>query len=237
MVLTAPLWLLGAHGELLAPGLPLAALGVVCPALAALSTARLTGGRAGVASWWARARPVCEPRAAPLLLLAAGLPVGVAVLSLIWQGRAGAAPVHGLSAAGLLAFAAMALAGAWLEEAGWSAWTVEVLLPAGSAIAALLTGTLWALWHLISLVEVGRSAGWIAWWTVGTLSMRMILVWLYRRGGHRVCAPALFHATDNLCWQAGMSLGATFNPQVHGLLMAALAALLMSSGLHARTRV
>jgi uncharacterized protein len=47
---------------------------------------------------------------------------------------------------------------------------------------------------------VGRSAGWIAWWWIGTIAQRVVLVWLYRAAGRNVCAVALAHALHNLVW-------------------------------------
>jgi membrane protease YdiL (CAAX protease family) len=129
----------------------------------------------------------------------------------------------------LLAFAPITLTGAWLEEAGWSAFAAETLRPLWPLLpAALLIGLLWALWHLIPLAQAGRSAAWIAWWTLGTLAMRVTLVWLYERGGHHVLAPALFHAVDNLCWQAQATLGFEFDPRMHALLMSGIAILIMA---------
>jgi membrane protease YdiL (CAAX protease family) len=225
--LTAPLWLWSGHTGLVAPGLPLAAAGVVCPALAAWIVARAADGPDGVATWWSHARPVASRLPGRVLLLSGALPVGATLISLMWQGTA--ARTEGLPFVALLAFTPVALAGAWLEEAGWSALATETLRPAWPLVpAALVIGVIWAVWHLIPLVQVGRSPAWIAWWVVGTLAMRVTLIWLYERGGHHVCAPALFHAVDNLCWQGQMTLGFEFDPRTHGVLMTAIAALVMA---------
>jgi membrane protease YdiL (CAAX protease family) len=47
-------------------------------------------------------------------------------------------------------------------------------------------------------VQHGRSAGWIAWWSLNTVALRVLFTWLYNNTGHSVFAAALFHATGNL---------------------------------------
>jgi len=114
--------------------------------------------------------------------------------------------------------------GAWLEEVGWSGYATERLVPAYGALpAALIIGAVWSIWHYASLLQVNRPTVWIAWWTLGTVAMRVILVRIYLRGGRIVWAPTLFHASDSICWQAQQLLGVAFDPRIHGIAMTALA--------------
>ena len=223
-VLTIPLWIVSAHFAAIAPGLPLAAAAVVCPGLAAWIVTRLTRGQGGVLAWWQHARAAFAGSFGSSLL-AAALPIGVAAVSLLFTRKA-EQQVH-MSAAVLLAFIPLTLIGAWLEEAGWSAFAGERLLKVWPLLpAALLVGLLWALWHVIPLLQVGRSVEWILWWALGTVCMRVVMLWLYVRGGHRINGPLLFHAADNVCWQASLSFGMIFDPRVHALLMGAVVAAL-----------
>jgi hypothetical protein len=236
--LTLPLWLASGQLGLLAPGLPTAAVAVVCPALAAWIVARATGGQPGVAAWWNHARPEISMRRGWFLLLAGALPISVALISVIWQGAQAAPHVRGLAPIALLAFVPVVMVGAWLEETGWSALAAESLLQTRSLVpTALVIGAIWALWHLVPLVQVGRSPEWVAWWIVGTLAMRVTLVWLYVRGDQHVREPALFHAMDNLCWQGQMTLGFEFDPRMHGILMTVIAAIVITTNNLARSRV
>jgi hypothetical protein len=77
------------------------------------------------------------------------------------------------------------------------------------------------------LLQAGRSAGWIAWWTLGTVAMRLVMVWIYTGIGSGLGAVVIFHAMTNLCWQLFPVSGSWFDPRVHGLLMAALAILVI----------
>lgn len=92
-----------------------------------------------------------------------------------------------------------------------------------------MIGPIGALWHLIPLAQVGRSPKWIVWWVVGSLAMRVTLVWLYVRCDHHVRAPALFHAIDNFCWQGQTTLGAEFDPRMHGILMTGIAVIVITA--------
>jgi uncharacterized protein len=234
LTLTVPLWIWSGHAGPIAPGLPVAAIGVVCPALAALIVTRIFDGPAGVTAWWSHARPWARLPWA-VLMLACALPVAVMLLSVLVQRPDLAGRAQGLAPLALLTFAPLALMGAWLEESGWSALATEALRPSWPLLpAALLIGTLCAMWHLIPLAQVGRSPAWIAWWTLGTLAMRVTLMWLYERAGHHTLAPTLFHAADNLCWQSQLTLGAGFNPEAHGVLMTGVTVLVCAAGTRVR---
>ena len=114
--------------------------------------------------------------------------------------------------------------GAWLEEFGWSGYASERLVPTYGALrASLIIGAVWSIWHYVPLLQVNRPAPWIAWWTLGTVAMRLILVGIYLQGGQIVWAPSLFHAADSICWQAQQTLGVAFDPRIHGIAMTAMA--------------
>jgi hypothetical protein len=61
-------------------------------------------------------------------------------------------------------------------------------------IAALLLGVIWALWHVIAMVQAGQSPTWIAWGCLDMVATRVLMVWLYNSGrgrerDHRVGIP------------------------------------------------
>ena len=41
------------------------------------------------------------------------------------------------------------------------------------------SGMFSALWHLFLFVQMGRSADWIFWQCLGTVALRVIIVWLF----------------------------------------------------------
>lgn len=48
------------------------------------------------------------------------------------------------------------------------------------------------------LIQMGSTLTWIAWWTLSTVALRILIVWLYSNTGKSVFAAIVFHATSNL---------------------------------------
>jgi hypothetical protein len=111
------------------------------------------------------------------------------------------------------------------EELGWSGYAIDPMQARwGALTASIMLGLVWAALHYIPLLQVGRSAAWIAWWSLGTVAMRVVMVWLYNNTGRSVFAMTLFHAMANLAWQLFPVQGSYFDPRIHGLIFAVIAA-------------
>jgi membrane protease YdiL (CAAX protease family) len=114
--------------------------------------------------------------------------------------------------------------GALGEELGWSGYAIDPLQEHfGAFWGALLLGTVWAVWHYVPLLEVHRSLAFIAWWSLGTVAARVIIVWLYNNTGRSVFVAALFHTMMNLTWQLFPLNGSYYDPRVTGLITAIVA--------------
>jgi hypothetical protein len=50
----------------------------------------------------------------------------------------------------------------------------------------------------VPLLQMDRSAHWIAWWSVYTVALRVVIVWFYNRVGRSVFATALLHSMANV---------------------------------------
>ena len=130
-----------------------------------------------------------------------------------------------------LALTAVFLVAALGEELGWTGYALPALRARhGPWSAALTIGLAWAAWHVPSLVQAGRAAGWIAWWALGTVAMRVLLVWLHERGGESVFLVALAHATSNVAWQSFPVHGSHYDVRVGALVTLLAAALLPALG-------
>lgn len=227
IALTAPFWVLGAFvNQDLLPGLPIAALAVVSPALAAVVLSLHDGGRVRLMALLQRAvdvRNVGRWLIPAIVINPILFGLALAVSRLL--GADIPDPTFSLVSTAVLF--ALFLPTAMLEELGWSGYALDRLQahisPTG---AALLLGGFWALWHIPTLVQAGHSWDWIAWWSVWTVSARLVMVWLYNWAGMSVTAVALYHATSNLCWQLYPISGSYFDPRVSGLITLALAAAL-----------
>jgi membrane protease YdiL (CAAX protease family) len=114
--------------------------------------------------------------------------------------------------------------GALGEELGWSGYALDPLQERFGALwGALLIGVVWAVWHYVPLREAHRSLGFIAWWSLGTVAARVIIVWLYNNTGKSVFVAALFHTMINLTWQVFPINGSYYDPRVTGLITAIVA--------------
>ena len=200
-LLSAPFaWLGFATDRPLFPGIPISALAFVCPVFAACILRFREAGMAGIRSLFRRAGDLggaASPwRLVPALLLMP-LVTAAAFAILRWIGRPVHQPWFPLPGA-LLLFLVFVVA-ALGEELGWSGYALDPMQERlGPLGAALVLGVIWALWHVIAMVQAGQSPGWIAWGCVDMVATRVIMVWLYNASARSVAAVALYHAIANL---------------------------------------
>jgi hypothetical protein len=226
--LSVPFWVAGALTRLqLLPGLPVSALAVVCPTIAASILVYRESETAGVfallkrAFDWGRIRP--RRRLVPVVLLMPAVTVA-AYGVMRWMGsplpppRFPVGAVIGIFLAGLV--------GALGEELGWSGYVIDPLQERWSALgAAVLLGGVWAAWHVVPLLQAGRATAWIAWWCLYTVAGRVVLTWLFNNTGKSVFAAALYHDMSNVSWQLFPDHGSHWDPRTTGLILAVAAAI------------
>lgn len=224
ILLTTPIWILGASNDFqLLPGLPIAALAVVCPALAAATLCYWRGGWPEVLNLVVQGLNV-RKAGWPVLVVMLVNPVlfGLAFMAARALGAPVPDPTIGIPEAVILF--ALFLPAALLEEIGWTGFALSRLQASLSPWACgLALGLFWAGWHIPALLQVGRSVDWIAWWCLWTVSARVIMVWVYFRTGGSVFAVVIYHAMSNLCWQLYPVAGSYFDPKISGLVTLALA--------------
>jgi CAAX protease family protein len=229
--LTVPFWVLGAvAAQELLPKLPISALAVVCPMLAAAILTYRRGGRRDVAATLRRAFDVHRVASsgwyAPILLLMPAIMVA-SYLTMWAMGWPLPAPKIEIASAVTL-FALFFVAGT-CEELGWSGYAIDPLQSRFGALGgALIVGAVWAAWHLIPLLQVGRAPAWIAAWSAGTIALRVLTVWIYNNTGRSVFAAAVFHAVCNLSWQLFPISGSAYDARVTGPLEVLAAALVVA---------
>lgn len=225
-LLTIPFWLLGAAtGAELLPKLPISALAVVCPMLAAMI---LEYRRAGLPAMLALLRRVADFRRipslawfAPILLL---MPAIMIASYLVMWGLGWPLPPFAFQPSHAVVLLAMFFAAGLAEELGWSGYAIDPLQARYGALnGALVVGVVWAGWHLIPLLQADRSLDWIAAWTLGTVALRVLTVWLYNNTGRSVFAASVFHAMCNLSWQLFPINGSAYDARIIGPLEALVA--------------
>jgi membrane protease YdiL (CAAX protease family) len=88
--------------------------------------------------------------------------------------------------------------GAVGEEVGYMGYAFEPMQRRWGALgAALLIGVPWAVWHYPSILEQGHNFTWILWGTLGTVAIRVLLVWIYNNTNASLFACIMFHTLYN----------------------------------------
>jgi uncharacterized protein len=89
--------------------------------------------------------------------------------------------------------------GATGEEVGWSGYAVDAMQKRWSALTtAIAIGLVWAIWHYPSMIQQSRDFTWIVWGTLGTVCVRILMVWLYNNTEKSVSACIIFHSMANI---------------------------------------
>ncbi|MFZ1676763.1 MAG: CPBP family intramembrane glutamic endopeptidase [Saprospiraceae bacterium] len=89
--------------------------------------------------------------------------------------------------------------GAIGEEIGYMGYAIDTMQARLGALAAsILMGLPWAIWHYPSIIQQGHNLTWILWGTLGTVAVRVLIVWIYNNTGKSLFACILFHTMLNL---------------------------------------
>ena len=89
--------------------------------------------------------------------------------------------------------------GSVAEETGYMGYAIAPMQERfGALSASILIGIPWAVWHYPSIVQQGHNLTWIAWATLGTIAVRVLIVWIYNNTGKSLFACILFHTFLNL---------------------------------------
>lgn len=222
-VLSIPFWLAGAFISFqLLPAVPVSAFGFVCVPMAVTALVYRESGFAGILELLKRSFDFGRAKAkawfVPVIFL---MPCVMAVSYLLLNLLGMRLPIPQFSLVPALALSVAFFISALGEELGWSGYAIDPLQDRlGALWASILVGAVWAVWHFIPLLEVGRSLNFIAWWSLGTVAARIMITWLYNNTGKSVFAATVFHALINLTWQLFPVSGSYYDPRVTGLVMA-----------------
>jgi membrane protease YdiL (CAAX protease family) len=225
--LSTPLSLAGTVVKLeVMPGVPISAIAVTfCPLIAALILVYRENKTAGIIELLKRAFDFKRIKAkvwhAPLILIMPGV---MTLEYLLLRSMGSPIPLPQFSIWAPLVIFITTFIAALGEELGWMGYAFGPMQERSNAFsAAILLGVVWAVWHLIPVIQEGRSAMWIAWWALATVAQRVIIVWLYNNTGKSVFVAAFYHAMMNVTWQLFPINGSFYDPRITGLIVAVTA--------------
>ena len=220
--LSVPFWLMGALTKIeLLPGLPVAAFAAFCPMSAALILVYRENKSAGVNILLKRSFDFKRVKAkrwyAPALLI---MPVASILSFGVLRLTGTPVPDPQIDVLRTLILCIVFFIFALGEELGWSGYAIDPLQDRWGALkGSLLLGVVWAVWHYVALIQIGRSIEWIAWWSLYTVAQRVIIVWVYNNAGRSVFVAALFHMMTNISWQLFPVSGSYFDIRSTGLIL------------------
>jgi len=229
-VLAIPFWVIGGlTGFQLLPGLPVTALMAVCPALAALILAYRENRSAGMTVLLKRAFDYKRIKAkvwyAPILLL---MPVVMVMSFAVMRLTGTSVPDPIIAVLPTVILVVVFFISALCEELGWSGYAIDPMQHRlGALHASIVLGSVCAIFHYVALVQADRSVAWIAWWSLSTVALRVIIVWLYNNTGKSVFAVSLLHMMFNVTWQLFPVNGSYYDPRVSGSIMALVAVIVI----------
>ena len=228
LALSLPFWMVGGRvpPERMPFGLPISALMAINPMIAALILARRQRGAALIR------RPLHDGRRLTPIAYALSLLLMPAVVWSAYGLRAalpGGTPNAHINLRLLPLMAAVFVAFAYAEEIGWQGYLAEPLNKRWGVVGtSTVIGTIWAAWHIIPYLQMGRSVDWIAWQCAYTIALRIVIGAIYARTGGSLAAAIAVHASSNSAVFLIPNDGSGYDPLLSALIAFAAAGALIA---------
>lgn len=184
------------------PGLPISALQFVAPLIAAVILSVRAGGWPAARELFSRT--VRLPRKGTWrrsVHVVVTIPTVYAVAAGVMSALGRPIALPEIRVTTVLLVPLLFLAAAFCEEVGWTSFALR---PAhrrwGNLAAALIIGMIWALWHVPADLQNGHPAAWIVPQRLGSVVLRVLLVWAYLSLGRTAVGAIVVHTLDNTCW-------------------------------------
>ena len=223
--LSIPFWMLGFIGpdttKLLPINLPISALMAVCPLVVASILVYQNQKIKGVSALLKRAfdyqKIVDKKWYIPIIFL---MPI-IALLSYWYLNSTETLlPEPQLSILSVFIFFFVYFIGAIGEEIGWSGYAIDPLQNKYGALkASIFLGLIWAIWHIIPYYQAHQSINWIVWQCIGTVFLRIIMVWIFNNVSKSVFATVLFHTMLNISPYLIPNYGSHYDPFIFCMLL------------------
>ncbi len=118
------------------------------------------------------------------------------------------------------------------EETGWMGYAIDPMQDRwGALLASIILAIPWWLGHFPSIIHIGGTRTDLAWWLLGAVAIRILIVWLYNNTGKSLFAAILFHALINIGRSVSYpTVGSHYDPtyQSVGYIIFAITALIVT---------
>lgn len=218
--LTIPFWVFGGKLLPIPVKLPVSALALINPMLAAVILTYRRAGLAGVKALFKKPLDYDKIQRKiwylPILFLSPAIMVLTYVIMRIVDRPLPDPQVPWLMAPVFVLVFFIAGIG---EELGWMGYAYDPMENRWGALkAGVVLGLIWALFHLIPDLQNGQPASWILWHRLGTILTRVLMVWIYNNTGKSVFGSVLFHAMTNVGWALFPNYGSHYDPFIVGMI-------------------
>lgn len=225
--LSIPFWVLGAvAGDItrtLPIKLPISALMTFCPLMAALILVYKERKMKGVTNLLKRCYDFKNINDKKWYIPIIFLMPAIALLSYWYMKNTGARQSESQpSLLAVFTFFFVFFVGAIGEEIGWSGYSIDPLQNRYGAVkASIIVGIVWAVWHIIPYSQVHQTQVWILWQCIGTVFIRVIMLWLFNNTNKSVFAMVLFHTMINVSPYLFPNNGPHYDPFIFAVLLLA----------------
>ncbi|RPI23154.1 MAG: CPBP family intramembrane metalloprotease, partial [Chloroflexota bacterium] len=180
-LISIPFWLFGGSRLPLPVTLPVSALMVFNPLIAASILSYRRNGLSGVKELVKKAidyKKIKKIWYLPTLLL---IPLIYALAYIVM--RFAGLPLPAVPEIPLLAapvFFILYFITATGEELGWMGYAIQPMQNRWGALkASIILGLVWSIWHAIPDVQAQHSADWILWHRIYSVALRILIVWIF----------------------------------------------------------
>jgi uncharacterized protein len=114
------------------------------------------------------------------------------------------------------------------EEVGWLGYAIDPMQNRWGALkASMILGTVWGLWHLWGYIQLNNGLDWAIWQFLGSIPLRILIVWLYNNTGKSILAGVIFHAMINVSEFSFPNFGSHYDPFISAIIFASAAAIVV----------
>jgi membrane protease YdiL (CAAX protease family) len=231
--LSIPFWLMGSIAEQKLPlpfNLPVGALVLVCPMIAALILVYMENRSNGVKQLLKRAFDFKRIKRKIWYVPIFFMMPGIIVLEYGLMKLMGiSVPNFQFPVLMLPVFFVLFFIGAIGEEIGWTGYATDPLQDRWNALeAGLILGTVWAIWHMTPYIQTHNTPIWVVGQSASTVLLRVLIVWIYNNTGKSLFAAIAFHASVNVSELVLFPIyGSYYDPFIAFIIMAITVAIVI----------